>query len=191
MSEGKKNTTAFKLFGLVATMCALSFAAVPFYSWFCQVTGFAGQPQQAESGSDEILDRTITVRFDASKVRGMPWEFKAMQTKMTLRIGETGLAFFEAYNPTNRPVAGSASYNVAPFSAGYHFTKIECFCFTEQILQPGERMEMPVSFYVDPSIVDDPEAKNLTSITLSYTFHETDLPAEVTSLTNLKQDQFN
>ena len=114
-----------------------------------------------------------------------------MQTEMTLRIGETGLAFYEAYNPTDRVVAGSASYNVAPFAAGYHFTKIECFCFTQQVLQPGERVQMPVSFYVDPDIIEDREAKNLKSITLSYTFHETDLPAEVTSLTTDKQDQFN
>lgn len=105
----------------------------------------------------------------------MPWEFKPMQREMELRIGETGLAFYEAYNPTDQVVAGTASYNVAPFSAGGYFIKIECFCFTEQVLQPGERVEMPVTFYVDPEIVTDPEAKFAKHITLSYTFHEMDL----------------
>src|SRR5690606_25234980 len=107
---------------------------------------------------------------------GMPWHFKPTVTEMKVKIGENGLAFYEAYNPTDKPIAGTASYNVAPDTAGGHFVKVHCFCFEQQVLQPGERVDMPVSFYVDPSIVDDPDAKGLKEITLSYTFHTTDLP---------------
>ena len=106
----------------------------------------------------------------------MPWEFKPVQREMELRIGETGIAFYEAFNPTDRPVAGTASYNVTPYDAGAYFSKIACFCFTEQVLQPGERVQMPVTFYVDPEIVDDRDAKFTKVITLSYTFYETELP---------------
>jgi len=118
------------------------------------------------------------VRFDASTARDMPWEFRPVERTMEVRIGETGLAFYEAHNPTDRIVAGTASYNVAPFAAGGFFTKIDCFCFEMQVLEPGESVEMPVSFYVDPAIVDDPEASRVPTITLSYTFHETDLPED-------------
>lgn len=168
--------TVTRLVGVVLVMGALSWASVPFYSWFCAVTGFGGVTQTANAGSDMVLDQTIKIRFDASKERGMPWEFTPVQREMELRIGETGLAFYEAYNPTDRPVAGQANYNVAPFSAGGFFTKIDCFCFTEQVLQPGERVQMPVTFYVDPEIVTDREGKFVHTITLSYTFHEIDLP---------------
>ncbi|MES2144512.1 MAG: cytochrome c oxidase assembly protein [Pseudomonadota bacterium] len=170
--------TALGLVGMVAVMASLSFAAVPFYNWFCKVTGFGGTTGVADAGQDIILDRTMKINFDASKEAGMPWDFRPVEYQMTVRIGETNLAYYEAYNPTDRPVAGTASYNVFPYSAGGYFTKIECFCFREQILQPGERVRMPVSFYVDPAIVDDPEAKDLRTITLSYTFHETPLTAE-------------
>ena len=173
--EGPQKTVA-QTVGVVLVMGALAWASVPFYDWFCRVTGFGGAVDRAEQGSDEILDQTITVRFDASKERGMPWEFRPKQREMEIRIGETGLAFYEAYNPTDRAVAGSASYNIAPYEAGGFFYKIQCFCFEEQVLQPGERVEMPVTFYVDPEIVDDRDAKFVHSITLSYTFHEIDLP---------------
>ena len=108
----------------------------------------------------------------------MPWQFTPVEREMEIRIGETGLAFYEAYNPTDRPVAGSASYNVTPYEAGGFFSKIDCFCFEEQLLMPGERVEMPVTFYVDPEIVDDMDAKYVHTITLSYTFYEIDLPEE-------------
>lgn len=170
------NRTATWLALIVVTMVSLSFAAVPFYSWFCRVTGYAGTVGVAAAPSDKVLDRTIEVRFDASLERGMPWQFRPMQRSMTLRIGETGLAFYEAHNPTDRPIAGIASYNVAPDSAGGYFTKIHCFCFDMQVLQPGETAQMPVSFYVDPAIVADDEGKFLQEITLSYTFHEVPLP---------------
>ena len=178
--EGK-HKTLIQTVSLVVFMGAMAWASVPFYNWFCRVTGFGGVPNTAEAGSDLILDRTVKVRFDASKNKGFAWEFKPMQKEMELRIGETGLAFFEAYNPTDRPIAGQASYNVTPYEAGYFFNKIECFCFTEQVLQPGERVEMPVSFYVDPEIVDDRDAKFVHTITLSYTFYEIDLPEAETA----------
>ena len=170
--------TLFQTVGLVFVMGSLAWASVPFYDWFCRVTGFGGVTAVARGDSEVILDKTIKIRFDASLDRGMPWDFKPVQREMTLRIGETGLAFYEAYNPTDRPVAGSASYNVAPFDAGGFFAKIDCFCFEEQVLQPGERVEMPVTFYVDPKIVEDRDAKYTKSITLSYTFYEIDLPQE-------------
>ena len=182
MSLDRSQKTAVGMVGVVVVMGALAWASVPFYNWFCRVTGFGGVTQEADAGSDVILDQTIKVRFDASKDRDMPWQFKPMQIEQEIRIGETGLAFYEAYNPTDRAIAGQASYNVAPFSAGYYFTKIDCFCFTEQVLQPGERAIMPVTFYVDPDIVNDRDAKFVHTITLSYTFHEIDLPEDVAQL---------
>ena len=173
-----KQRTVFQTVGLVLVMGGLAWASVPFYDWFCRVTGFSGVTAVASGDSEVILDKTIKIRFDASLERNMPWDFKPVQREMTLRIGETGLAFYEAYNPTDRPVAGSASYNVAPFDAGGFFAKIDCFCFEEQVLQSGERVQMPVTFYVDPAIVEDRDAKYAKSITLSYTFYEIDLPQE-------------
>ncbi|KPD13098.1 cytochrome c oxidase assembly protein [Phaeobacter sp. 11ANDIMAR09] len=168
--------TVLQLVAVVLTMGALSWASVPFYDWFCRVTGFGGVTGVATEGSDTVLDQTITVRFDASKERDFAWEFKPVQREMEIKIGDTGLAFYEAYNPTDRPVAGQASYNVTPYAAGAFFEKIDCFCFTEQVLQPGERVEMPVTFFVDPEIVTDRDGKFVHTITLSYTFYEIDLP---------------
>ncbi|MEK0162585.1 cytochrome c oxidase assembly protein [Phaeobacter sp. JH20_36] len=168
--------TVVQLVGVVVLMGGLAWASVPFYDWFCRVTGFGGVTGVAEKGSDTVLDQTITVRFDASKERNMPWEFTPVEREMKIKIGETGLAFYEAYNPTDRPVAGQASYNVTPYSAGAFFEKIACFCFEEQVLQPGERVEMPVTFFVDPEIVEDRDGKYVHTITLSYTFYEIDLP---------------
>jgi cytochrome c oxidase assembly protein subunit 11 len=168
--------TLVQLVAVVATMGSLSFAAVPFYDWFCRVTGFGGTTSVADAGSEVILDQTVKVRFDASLEQGMPWTFKPVARSMEIRIGETGLAFYEAHNPTNRVVAGTASFNVFPYAAGGYFTKIECFCFQEQVLQPGETVLMPVSFYVDPAMVEDLEGQFVHEIVLSYTFHETPLP---------------
>ncbi|MEM9716916.1 MAG: cytochrome c oxidase assembly protein [Pseudomonadota bacterium] len=186
-----KVKTALKAFGLVAFMTGLGFASVPLYDWFCRVTGFGGVTQVADGSEIEIQDQTIGVRFDASKDRGFSWEFKPMVRTTELRIGETGLAFYEAYNPTDKPVAGTASFNVYPFAAGAYFTKIDCFCFEMQVLQPGERVEMPVSYYIDPEILDDREAKYIKSITLSYTFHETDLPEEQAALFSGDEDSIS
>lgn len=168
--------------GVIVLMGGLAWASVPFYDWFCRVTGFGGTTQVAEAGSETVLDQTIRVRFDASRARDMPWEFRAMQPHMDIRIGETGLAFYEAYNPTDEPIAGTASFNVAPFETGGYFVKIHCFCFELQVLQPGERVEMPVTFFVDPAILDDPEARGTPAITLSYTFHVTDIPEDYAAL---------
>lgn len=176
MALSGPHKTLAQTLGVVVTMGALAWASVPFYSWFCKVTGFGGAPSVASAGSEDILDQSITIRFDGSLERDMPWQFKPVVRQMDLRIGETGLAFYEAYNPTDRPIAGSASYNVFPYEAGGFFTKIQCFCFEEQVLQPGERVQMPVTFFVDPEIVTDIDAKHVHTITLSYTFYEIDLP---------------
>ena len=176
--------TTLQLVGVVLTMGALAWASVPFYDWFCRVTGFGGVTGVAEAGSGEVLDETIKVRFDGSLSRDMPWSFEPVQREMEVRLGETGLAFYEAYNPTDRPIAGQASYNVTPYEAGGFFNKIDCFCFTEQVLQPGERVEMPVTFFVDPEILEDRDAKYTHTITLSYTFYEIDLPEQQAALAN-------
>ena len=180
MTPQKK--TALTLFSVTLVMLSLSFAAVPFYRWFCQVTGFAGTPSISSVGADEVLDRTVKIRFDASVEAGMPWQFKPQVRSMQIRIGETGMAFYEAHNPTDHAIAGTASFNVFPDTAGGYFTKIDCFCFTEQVLQPGETVQMPVSFFVDPAIVDDPDGKFVHEITLSYTFHQTPLPEDQAAL---------
>lgn len=167
--------TATMASAVVLFMAGLGWAAVPLYDLFCRVTGFGGTTQVGTGPADTILDHTVTVRFDASRERGFPWEFRPVERTMPIRLGETGIAFYEAYNPTDEPVAGTASYNVTPYASGVHFIKIDCFCFTYQVLQPGERVLMPVTFYVDPSLLDDPEARDIHTITLSYTFHRTEL----------------
>ena len=169
--------TLLRLVCVVAFMGALAWASVPLYDWFCRVTGFGGTPTVAEGGPDEILERTVKVRFDASRERNFPWEFRPAVREVEMRIGEVGLAFYEASNPTGAPVSGQASFNVTPFEAGPYFTKIDCFCFEEQTLQPGESVEMPVTFYVDPEIVNDRDARHVRTITLSYTFHRIETPA--------------
>lgn len=175
--QGPQRTVA-QTVSVVILMGGLAWASVPFYDWFCRVTGFGGATDIAETGSDVILDETIKVRFDASLERDMPWTFKPEVRQMEIRIGETGLAFYEAHNPLDVPIAGQAAYNVTPYEAGAFFDKIECFCFTEQVLMPGETVMMPVSFFVDPAIVDDREGQYVHTITLSYTFYQIDLPEE-------------
>lgn len=170
--------TALGAVGLVVTMGALSFAAVPFYDWFCRVTGFGGTTMVADGGDIVPSEEFVTVRFAASLDRDMPWSFRPVETHMRVRLGENNLAFYEAHNPTDRPVAGQATFNVVPYAAGGYFAKVQCFCFTEQVLQPGETVQMPVSFYVDPAILDDPEGKFVHEITLGYTFYEIELPEE-------------
>ncbi|MCZ7676432.1 MAG: cytochrome c oxidase assembly protein [Roseovarius sp.] len=183
MAMNSNTRTLVGLVGVIFFMGAMAWASIPLYNWFCRVTGYGGTPGTETAAPGEILDQTIKVRFDASRDRGFPREFRPLVREMELRIGETGLAFYEAYNPTDRPVAGQAAYNVTPFDAGGFFNKIDCFCFTEQVLQPGERVEMPVTFYVDPGIISDRDAKFVHTITLSYTFYEIDLPREQAALT--------
>lgn len=163
-----------RLLAVVVVMGALAWAAVPFYSWFCQVTGFAGTTQVATESADRILDETVTVRFDSNVMSNLGWTFRPMQREMEVRIGETAMAFYEAVNNTDQTVTGTASYNVSPDAAGYFFSKMECFCFTEQTLKPGERIEMPLTFFVEPDMVDDRDAGRIRDITLSYTFFRSD-----------------
>ena len=176
--QPRSNTrTVVMLAGVVVLMGALSWAAVPFYNWFCKVTGYGGTTNVSETASDVVLDEVIRVRFDANVAENMGWTFRPMQREMKIRIGENAMAFYEAVNNTDEPITGTASYNVAPDIAGYYFNKVECFCFTEQTLQPGERIEMPVSFFVDAELVNDRDAGRIRDLTLSYTFPRTDPPA--------------
>jgi cytochrome c oxidase assembly protein subunit 11 len=161
------------LAGLVAVMVGLSFAAVPLYRLYCQATGYGGVPQRAAQAPGEVLDRTITIRFDGNVAPGLPWSFAPVQQTMDVKIGETALAFFKATNTAATPITGRAAFNVAPDLAGRYFTKIQCFCFTEQTLAAGASVEMPVTFYVDPKIVEDEDTNNMSEITLSYTFYPT------------------
>jgi cytochrome c oxidase assembly protein subunit 11 len=170
--------TALGAVGLVFTMGAMSFAAVPFYDWFCRVTGFGGTTAVSDGSGIAPTEEFVTVRFVAATDPGMPWSFEPVENEMRVRIGEDNLAFYEAHNLTDRAVAGQATFNVVPYAAGGYFSKVQCFCFTEQVLQPGETVQMPVSFYVDPAILDDPEGKFVHEITLGYTFYEIDLPEE-------------
>ena len=158
-----------------STMGGMAYAAVPLYELFCQVTGYGGTTQRAEQYSDTILDRTVKVRFD-SNVNGLPWTFRPKQREVEVRIGETIQIEYIATNNSERTTSGQATYNVTPQTAGAFFNKVECFCFTEMSLEPGESIDMPVVFFVDPAIVDQRETQNIETITLSYTFfpHATD-----------------
>lgn len=157
-------------------MVGASFAAVPLYQLYCQVTGYGGTTQTATKPSEVILDRTVTVRFDANVTPGLKWKFEPVQTRMDVKLGENALAFYRATNTSDKPITGTATYNVTPDAAGLHFSKVECFCFTEQTLEPGESVEMPVSFFISPDMVSDPAAARLLDITLSYTFYPVDKP---------------
>jgi cytochrome c oxidase assembly protein subunit 11 len=172
----RNRRVAFICASVVVGMLGLAYASVPLYDLFCRVTGYGGTTATADTLPDHILDEEITVRFDANVAEGMPWIFEPVEDSMRLRIGESGLAFYRATNPTDRPVAGQAVFNVAPTAAGGFFTKVECFCFVEQVLMPGESVEMPVSFYVDPSIRDDADGRGVHAITLSYTFYQIEMP---------------
>lgn len=179
--DGKYRTAA-QASAVVVIMAGMGWAAVPLYDLFCRVTGYGGTTGVAQAESDRVLDQTMRIRFDASRAADMPWEFRPVERTMDVRIGETGLAFYEAHNPTDEAIAGTASFNVTPYSAGRYFIKIHCFCFEMQVLEPGETVSMPVSFYVDPDIVDDREASGTRQITLSYTFHTTEMPEDYAAL---------
>jgi len=156
-------------------MLGLGFAAVPLYRMFCQVTGFQGTTQrvsEAEAAGIKVSPVTISVRFDANVDSDLPWDFKPAQVTQTVHLGARTLAVYTAKNLSDRPITGRASFNVSPDDAGKFFNKIQCFCFTEQTLQPGQEVRMPVTYYVDPAIVDDADGKDIKQITLSYVFHE-------------------
>ncbi len=166
----KNRKTATIVAGVVAAMVGLSFAAVPAYKAFCQITGFDGTTQRADKGADAVLARKITIRFDATVGDGLAWSFKPEQVDQTLNVGETGLAFYRAANLTGRPLTGRATFNVQPAKAGLYFRKIDCFCFVEQTLKAGEVASMPVTYFIDPKIADDPNLDDVQTVTLSYTF---------------------
>jgi cytochrome c oxidase assembly protein subunit 11 len=185
-----KNLRVFTVcIATVATMVGAAYAAVPLYDLFCRVTGYGGTTQVAQYDPDQVLDREIIVRFDASRARGFAWEFEPVERQMTVNVGETALAFYRATNPTDRPITGIATYNVAPFKMGPYFAKLDCFCFEEQTLGPGESMEMPVLFFVDPAMDDERRMDDVRSVTLSYTFFEaSDQAAQVAMARQGMQD---
>jgi len=159
---------------LALAMLGLGFAAVPLYRIFCQVTGYGGTTQRASAeaaGAVKVAAGSISVRFDANVDRGMPWKFAPEQTTQTMRIGARKMAYFKAENLSDKPITGIASFNVEPELAGKYFNKVQCFCFNRQTLRPGQSIDMPVIYYVDPKILDDPETRDIEQITLSYTFH--------------------
>jgi cytochrome c oxidase assembly protein subunit 11 len=172
--ERAKALTAMALASVIVGMVGLTAAAVPLYRLFCQVTGYGGTTQRAEAAPERQLDQTITVRFNADVARDLPWSFAPVERAVEVRLGEQHLAFYRAHNRSDRAIVGSATFNVTPFKAGAYFSKIACFCFEEQTLQAGETVDMPVSFYVDPAILDDPDTQDVRAITLSYTFFALD-----------------
>jgi cytochrome c oxidase assembly protein subunit 11 len=158
------------LTGVVATMLAMAYASVPLYRLFCQKTGYGGTTQVAKTQSTKVVEREITVRFNADTHRNLPWHFRPLQTQIKVKIGENALAFYESENWSDQPICGMATYNVTPDKAGIYFNKISCFCFEEQVLSPQQRVEMPVQFFIDPDFDNDPDLKDVNTITLSYTF---------------------
>ena len=160
----------------VAAMVGAAYAAVPLYSWFCRTTGFGGTPVRASGAPVKVLDRKITVRFDANVASGLPWKFEPEQTSIEVRIGQVVTIYYRAVNDSARETVGQASYNVTPPTVGGYFAKINCFCFTEQRLKAHERRDMPVVFYVDPALVSDSEQDDLNTITLSYTMYPVQQP---------------
>ena len=155
----------------VAMMVGMAYAAVPLYNWFCRTTGFGGTTQVASAAPAGMLDRRITVRFDANVGPGLPWRFAPEVNSVDLRIGEVATVYYDVVNTSDRATEAQASYNVTPPTVGAYFTKINCFCFTEQRLGPGEKRQMAVVFYVDPALVKDSDQDDLNTITLSYTFY--------------------
>lgn len=195
MSGGRKidpvlarrhRNVALSLTVFVAFMVGVSFAAVPFYDWFCRTTGFGGVPQIATKAPDKRLERKIRIRFDAN-VAGVPWEFQPEVREIEVNIGETFLVHYFAANLSRDETAGTATYNVSPPQAGLYFAKMQCFCFTEQRLAPGEKMPMPVAFFVRPEIEDDADARQIRTITLSYTFFPVDKPKPLAAAPKLER----
>jgi len=172
---------ALSALSVVVAMVGLSYAAVPLYRLFCQATGFGGTTQRAERAPAGQSDRTITVRFDSNISSNLPWTFTPVQREQSVRLGEQALAFYRATNLSTRETTGTAIFNVTPPQAGAYFDKIQCFCFTSQTLKPGQSAELPVVFFVDPALAQDPDAKQIGTITLSYTFYPADAPETVSS----------
>lgn len=165
--------TAFLGVGAVVAMGGLGFASVPLYRMFCEVTGLNGTTQRGDRAPGRVGEK-VTVAFDSNVGKGLAWQFAPEQRSQTIDIGGRSMAFYSATNSSDRPITGTATFNVTPAVAGKYFTKIECFCFTEQTLDPGQSMRMPVIYYVDPKILNDPDTKDVEEITLSYTFYPVD-----------------
>jgi cytochrome c oxidase assembly protein subunit 11 len=161
----------------VAGMVGAAYAAVPFYNWFCRATGFNGTTQVSTAGPSGMIDRKVTVRFDANVGPGLPWRFEPEQNSIEVKLGEVVTVYYRAINETARPITASAAYNVSPLNAGAYFQKINCFCFTDQSLKAGEKRNMAVVFYVDPSMATDSDGAEINTITLSYTFYPQREPA--------------
>jgi cytochrome c oxidase assembly protein subunit 11 len=166
--------------GVFGAMLGLAYASVPLYQMFCQVTGYAGTTQRATAPSARMLETLVNVRFDSTVAPGLSWTVAA-EKPATLKLGETGLAIYRATNTSDRVVTGTAAFNVTPDQAGAFFNKLECFCFTEQRIEPGQTVEFPVSYFVDPAIADDPNTAKIKDITLSYTFYTVAAPKTVAS----------
>ena len=166
--------------GAVAVMIGLTYASVPLYRLFCQATGFGGTVQRAETAPKQVLDQTVSVRFDANTSSKLDWTFHPVESAVKVKFGEQVMAHYEAVNLSDKTLTGSAVFNVSPPQAGAYFNKIQCFCFTEQTLKPGEKVDMPVVFFVDPDMLKDPDAVGVDEITLSYTFYPVDKPKAVT-----------
>ena len=169
--------------GLVAVMIGLSFAAVPLYSWFCRTTGYGGTTQVAKAAPSQVSDRTITVRFDSNVAAGLPWRFVPEQRTIDVKLGQVVTVYYSVTNEAARVTAGQAGYNVSPSTVGIYFEKINCFCFTEQTMKPGERRDMAVVFYVDPKLAEDAEQRKVDLITLSYTFYPVRVPDQAAANT--------
>jgi len=181
ISARRNQTVAIVVGAVVAGMVGLSYAAVPLYQLFCQVTGYAGTTQVAKTSSDiPVLERRITVTFDANVAPDLAWTFKPVQKNLTVQVGKETLAFYEARNDTAEVITGTATFNVTPYKIGQYFAKVDCFCFTEQTLQPGQVVSMPVSFFIDPEITKDKNAYDIHDIILSYTFFRSDKNPEET-----------
>jgi cytochrome c oxidase assembly protein subunit 11 len=155
----------------VAMMVGAAYASVPLYTWFCKTTGFGGTTQVAEKAPDQVLGRELTIRFDSNVAPGLPWRFEPEQNEIKVRIGEVATVHYKVINQAAREITAQAGYNVSPPQVGGYFNKINCFCFTQQTMKPGETREMAVVFYVDPEIVKDRDQDDLNTITLSYTFY--------------------
>lgn len=174
----RNRRTVLAAFGCVTFMLGLSFAAVPLYDLFCRVTGFGGTVQVGQAAPGAMDDRTITVRFNATVHPNLPWRFEPGQQAVTLRLGEEGMGFYLARNLTDRPVEGISTYNVTPEVVGRYFHKVACFCFEAQTLEPGQQVDMPLAFWVDPRIADNPNTRDIRTITINYTFFRTLADAE-------------
>jgi cytochrome c oxidase assembly protein subunit 11 len=168
--DRKNQRTLIVCVGVVCGMVGLSFASVPLYQLFCAVTGYGGTTQVSAEKSATITDRDMRVRFDATTMPGLPWNFQPVQREVRLKVGENAVAYYRAKNTSDETFTGVATFNVTPQKVGQYFQKIECFCFSEQTLKPGESADMPVAFFVDPSISDDPNMNDVKTITLSYSF---------------------